>query len=99
VLVVAVVSGALTWLAAASRELTVTGRAQAAADVVALVAATDGSVAAERVAADNGAVVLSIADDGATVAVRIRLEDRTATAHAAPDVPEFARAPTTEGTG
>jgi hypothetical protein len=90
-LVIAVLSAALTWLAASSDQIVQVGRAQTVADLVALAGAVDGARAATEVAAANGARLVGFdgSDDQSAhlgdgeVAVRIRLGKRTATARAA----------------
>lgn len=78
VLVVAAVCGALVELGA---ELTVRGRAQAVADLVAL-AATWGEEPAEQVARRNGAELVSLVTSGDRAEATVELDGRRAVAAA-----------------
>lgn len=61
------------------------GRARTAADAAALAGAVEGRAAASRLAAANGAEVVSWAQSGATVTVTVRVGDAEATARATLD--------------
>lgn len=58
------------------------GRAQIAADAAVLAATTGGRQAASRLAASNGAVLLSYAEDGDVVTVVVAVDGERATARA-----------------
>ncbi len=85
-LVLVVAAASVSWTARAGIELREHGRAQAIADLSALSAAAagpaDAAAVAAAVAGDNGAELVSFRWHGATVGVVIRLQGRSASAHA-----------------
>jgi hypothetical protein len=79
-----VVVAVLTAVAAGEmgHRIVVRARARAAADAAALAGATGGQAAAERLAAANGATLVSFLRDGGDVAVVVSLGGESATARA-----------------
>jgi hypothetical protein len=65
-----------------SRRIVDRGRAQTAADAAALAATEGGRAAAQRLAADNGAVLIGYAGAGEVVTVVVELNGERVTARA-----------------
>ena len=83
-LLAVVVMAALSFVAVGlfSQRIIDRGRAQTAADAAALAATEGGRAAAQRLAAGNGAVLISYAETGDVVMVVVELNGERATARA-----------------
>jgi Flp pilus assembly protein TadG len=79
---VAITAATVLALIPVSRGLIDQQRAQAAADAAALAGVTGGRSASERLAAANGATIVSWSRDGHRVTVTVTVGDRRGTARA-----------------